>query len=291
MASTSDTAAAVEAGRKAATLAERFDVIDNTPEGSVASAALWDSIPICLRDNGAVEVAHDLHEEMLGMAPGPRRRESKPSFHELQSFIAYLNRHRHPLESVAFADLSSFSVEAIFDYHPEGPEHDAARWMVHRASYVCPRSPEWLAWTEREGKPQAQEAFADFIEQRLEDIASGDKKFPAALDLLEMARNLMVRTQGQFQRTIDPTSGTGTLINKTEHGAESTKIPRAFILGLRVFEGGALYQVEARLRFELREGRAMFTYSLHRRGEVERAAFSDVTRAVAGVVPVFAGKP
>ncbi len=286
-----ETSAAVEAGRKAASLGDRFQTLAFHPEGA-PEPHISEAIPIFLNQSGEVEVADDVLATMRGLASGPRRRQSHPCFHDLASFVAYLHRHRHLTDTVAFANLSEFSVEAIFDYHPAGPEHDVARWMEHRASYVCPRSPEWIAWTERDGKAQPQEAFADFIEARLEDITSHEAKgFPKPMEVLEMARNLMVRTAGTFQRVIDPTTGTGTLVCKTEHGAESTRIPRAFLLGLRVFEGGQPYAVEARLRFELRDGRALFAYTLHRRAEIERDAFGDVQKAIAEVVPVFAGTP
>jgi uncharacterized protein YfdQ (DUF2303 family) len=284
-----ETSAAVEAGRKAATLEERFSELVDNEDGP-----LVDSVPVYLAGDGSVRLANDVFEAFKDRAPGPRRREGSATLTELPSFLAYLARYNNPQDTVVFANLRDFAVRAVFDYHPAGPDHNATRWGEHGAEYVCPRSAEWKTWTENDGKPLSQDKFADFIEANLHDITTPIDKtsdLPGPVDVLEMARNLMVRTAGQFQRSINPTTGESSLINKTEHGAESTKIHKAFVVALRVFEGGELYQVEARVRFELKEGRASFTYKLHRREAVERDAFGDVVRQVAATgVPVFAGQ-
>lgn len=278
----SGTAAAIESGRRSADVNRRLVV--------------FEGVPVVAGADGGAAVAKDLLAELDARRPTPVRRKGTATLAELESFVEHVNRFKGPA-TVAFADVARFRVAAIFDYNPAGSasERDGdklAGWMEHRAVYVCPRSPEWVAWTERDGRPMTQTEFADFVEARLEDLRSGSKDdYPKPVDVLAMARNLMVRTSGTFQRTIDPTTGTGTLIAKTEHGAESTKIHRAFLLGLRVFEGGELYAVEARVRFSLVEGRPAFSYQLYRRAELERDAFADVRAKVAEgtQVPVYAG--
>lgn len=276
----SGTAAAIESGRRSADINRRLVV--------------FEGVPLVSSNDGGAAVAKDLLAE-LDARRLPARRKGIATLAELESFVELVNRFKGPA-TVAFADVSRFQVSAILDYNPPGaasPSDPLAGWMQHRAVYVCPRSPEWKAWTAHEGRPMSQTEFADFVEARLEDLRSGSKDadYPKPVDVLAMARNLLVRTSGTFQRTIDPTTGTGTLIAKTEHGAESTKIHRAFLLGLRIFEGGELYAVEARVRFSLIEGRPAFSYQLHRRAELERDAFADVRKKVADgtKVPVFAG--
>lgn len=175
--------------------------------------------------------------------------------------------------------------------HPEGASSKAA-WRQHRAVYTCPRSPEWKAWSEQDGRPLAQEAFADFIEARLEDLKAGEG-YPKPLDVLQMARHLVMHQKGTFKRKIDPTNGNGILINKVENDAGSTVIPRAFQLAIPVFEGGTRYLIEARVRFAIAEGRPVFSYTLHRRKEIERDAFNKVRSKfqAATAVVVLAGTP
>jgi uncharacterized protein YfdQ (DUF2303 family) len=243
-----------------------------------------------------VRLARELMDENDKRSPAPLRRQGKATLHELDSFIEYVNRYKGN-ESLVVVNQKEFSATAILNAHPAGPGVGAqaasdggAAWQDFRATYSCPRSPEWIWWTERDGKQFNQEQFAQAIEERLDDIA-GEAGFPEKLDVLEMARNLTIRSSGEFRRTIDPTTGTGILVNKTEHGAESTKIFRAFKVALRVFDGGALFGVEARIRFELRDGKAFFSYQLHRRNDVEREAFADVRSEIKDrcQIPVLAG--
>jgi len=280
-------ASAVQAGFEAANIADRVTFLcavdlDGDP-----------GIPVCLTkdDNGrsTVTVLKDVLAVKDERAPVPRRRTGVTHLHELDSFVAFVNRFKSD-ESAVYAEVSSFSVTAVINEHPEGPV--AARWRDHRAVYKCPRSPEWIAWTSIDGKAMAQDAFADWIEARLEDLAVGDRG-PAPTEVLRVARDLQVHTKGTFSRAIDPTTGTGHLVCKTENESASTPIPRAFFLSIPVFDGGQRYLVEARVRFAMVEGRPSFTVILHRRPEIERDAFMDVRVRVAQgcELPVFAGSP
>lgn len=266
---------------KSASIEQRLQVIAETDPTHV---------PVFVDGSGQVRFAREVADAIASARTAPPRRSGNLWLTELDSFIGAVNRWKTK-NTVVLADSKSFGLTAVYNAAPEGGDASAAGWGDDLAHYTCPRSDEWKAWTEREGKPMNQEAFANFVDERLADLTSS-KGYPAPLEVLEMARNLLVRQQGTFQRTIDPTTGTGTLICKTEHGAESTKIHRAFMLALSVFEGGQKYGVEARVRFSLSEGRAAFAFDLHRRGEIERDAFGDVRKAVVDgcTVPVLAGK-
>ena len=63
-----------------------------------------------------------------------------------------------------------------------------------------------------------------------------------------MARDLQIHTRGTFTKKLHPTTGDFALVCKQETEASSTPIPRAFLVALPVFEGGPLYQLEARIR-------------------------------------------
>jgi uncharacterized protein YfdQ (DUF2303 family) len=278
-----DVEAAVCAGASAVDIESRFRVLD-LGNGSRAVVAIG--------NEGRPVVLDELDQALREAALGPTRRTGMVMLHEVDSFIEHVRRFALPDQTTLWADARDFSLQAVFDDDPAGPTLTAAGWRAHRAKYTCPRSPEWLAWTGMEGKELRQEPFAQFLEDRLEDIASKEG-FPRAADLLEMARNLTINVKGTFKKTINPHDGTGTLTADVEHGGGSTKIPRAFMLGLRVFEGGAPYEVEARIRFAMREGTPSFGFILHRRAEIERDAFNDVRAQVAkGVgLSVFAGTP
>lgn len=235
--------------------------------------------------------AHGIQEQLDQRMAGPARRAGVHALVEVDSLIHYINRHKSA-HSIAWANPDAFRIEVVFDEHPAGPDATDTAWRKHRAVYTCPRSSEWKAWTERDGRQQGQEEFGDFIEARLEDLRAA-QGYPKPLEVLEMARHLVMHQRGTFERKIDPTTGNGTLINKIDNEPHSTVIHRAFVLGIPVFEGGELYQVEARVRFALVEGRPLFSYTMHRRKEIERDAFSDVRTKVAEAtgVPMLAGTP
>lgn len=278
-----DVEAAVCAGAAAVDIKNRLQVVD---------LGNGERVVVAIGDKGKPEVLDDFEQPLRMAALGPARRTGMVILHEVDSFIEHARRFALPDQTTLWADARDFSLQAVFDDDPAGPTLTAAGWRAHRSKYTCPRSPEWLAWTGMEGNELRQEPFAQFLEDRLEDIASKDG-YPAAAALLEMARNLTINVKGTFKKTINPHDGTGTLTADVEHGGGSTRIPRAFMLGLRVFEGGVQYAVEARIRFAMKEGTPSFGFILHRRAETERDAFNDVrAQVVKGVgLPVFAGTP
>jgi uncharacterized protein YfdQ (DUF2303 family) len=165
------------------------------------------------------------------------------------------------------------------------------------ALYTCPLSEQWKFWTANNGKKFKQDDFAQLIEDRMDDLASptgagGNQDLPSPSEVLTMARQLVVRSKGEFSRSFDPTTGNSSLTCKTENDTGSTKIPRAFLLQLPVFEAGAVYAVEARIRFEL-AGAPTFSYLLYRAEEIKRDAFDEVRTIVEQrtELPLFAGAP
>lgn len=285
---TNENSAAIIAAREGVSIDERYGFTD--VDGM--------TLPIAMAvDPGTglqrVEVFKGLIETADERAVAPRRRKGRTTLTEMASFVDHVNRYKSP-DSVVVADNEQFQLTAIYNEHPSGAEHAKTGWRDHLAVYTCPRSPEWLAWTKLDGVAQAQEAFADFVEERLEDLIIGadGAGFPAPTDVLKMARDLLVLTKGTFQRTINPTTGAGVLVCKSETDTGSTQIPRAFLIAIPVFEGGARYQVEARIRFQLESGRPTFAFVLHRRKEIERDAFREArTHVVTETgLPLFAGK-
>ncbi len=237
-------------------------------------------IPVALVEEGnllKVAVLDEALAEADRRGDGPLHRTGNHLLTEVDSFVTYVKRYA-TTDALVYANTDSLGFVAVLDDHPPGDDATDTAWRTHRAQYTCPRSPEWQAWTLLDGRPQPQEAFADFIESRLEDLTVGDERssYPAPTDVLMMARKLMVKTKGTYERVINPTDGTGTLVNKSENEVESTKIHRAFLVGIPVFEGGQRYRVECRIRFSIVEGRPSFAYVMHRRREIERDAFSEL---------------
>jgi hypothetical protein len=69
--------------------------------------------------------------------------------------------------------------------------------------------------------------------------------------------------------------------------------PPAFLIGIPVFEDGAVEQIEVRLRVDVQDGQAVFRLQIHAAGDVLRDAFDELCEVVAAatVLPLFHGTP
>lgn len=242
-----------------------------------------------LRQGERVEVLNEIIDRIEERQPGPRRRSGRLSLTELDSFIELVNRFK---ESSSTLWAGTNVLTCVFNDHSSGADPALAGWRDHVAVYSCPFSDEWKAWTNRADSAMSQDEFASWLDEHLEDITGGEG-YPKSAELMEMTRGLQVHTKGTFQRVVDPTTGQYSLVAKEEHTSNSTKIPRAFQLGLRVFEGGARYAVEARIQFRMGQGRPVFSFSLHRAAEIVKVAFAEVRERVSAEteLPLFAGSP
>lgn len=230
---------------------------------------------------GVTALAKDVLDALDARRDAPLRRRGTLTLTEVASFVEAVNRWGSD-RTIIYADTAALKLDAVIDDHPAGDEAVMeSGWRQHRISYTCPRSPEWIAWSAIDGKRLTQADFGDFLESRLEDLIAADG-CPRPLEMLGVARKLRVKTRGEFQSDLDPTTGNSVLINKRENDTtDSTPIPRAFKLAIPVFEGGDRYELEARVRLQAEDKAALFTVILHRRKEIERTAFDEVRDAVA----------
>lgn len=257
-------------------------------EGRVAN---YEGLPLVAEGNGIhVHLMGDLVKALDERAPFPRRRRGSTTITELMSFCDFVNRHKvgHEKRTVAHADTAHSRVRVVFNASDDA---GAAGWADDVVTYTCPLTDEWKFWNDIAGRGLGQVAFAELLDAHLDDLAGGENTpYPAPAALLEMARNLLIEQRGKIQRKLDPVLGQTLLVQETENGPQATKIPRAFGLGIRVFEGGARWQVEARLSMAIRDGLPVFTIKLHNADVVLKTAFDDVRKTVAEScgIPVYA---
>jgi uncharacterized protein YfdQ (DUF2303 family) len=277
---TGDIQAAIDLAKESVGVAPRITMIGKVP---VALAPPGTSL-------AALEGVLNLNDKL---AENPRAREGVAILAELESFIAHVNRYRDE-GSVIFADIAKMTLTAIYDYHPADVPGGKSlpRWCKHRATYQSLLSRQWQLWTRLENAPLTQDQFADVLEQNMGDLASVEGATEPA-KMLEIARFLVIKQKGEFSRSVNPTTGEYALTNKSENDVGSTTIPRSFMLGLPVFEAGALYQVEARIRFAMKDSKPTFSYFLFEKERLLRDAFNEVRdQATKGTgVPILAGVP
>jgi uncharacterized protein YfdQ (DUF2303 family) len=276
----SDVAAAFAAGAAALTASNRILPI-TFPVGMV---------PVTIDHNGQAYLRDEWMRKTAALAPAPPCRRGTTVLYDLPSFMAHVRRHSPGDTTVIYLDTEEERITAIYN----GTDSEGGcGWGDDRAVIEIKASPEWREWESRSGAMMGQYELAEWIEEHLEEIAPPEEGSDHAkpLDLLAMAKDLQIHTKGTFARKVDPRTGTGSLTYATEHGEGSTRIPRAFGVALRPWEGADAFRIEARLRFSLEGGKAAFSFKLHRLEEVWRAAWrklaEQLARDTAVVVPSY----
>lgn len=266
------------------------------------------SAPVLVTPKGLrVESVKSLLDEYR---TAPARRSGTANLADLASFVAHVNRFKDP-DSALFAepDRAKPSLQCVFDYHGAGAK-GAPRFGGHRARYAFPLSKEWQAWTRGSGQQMPQVAFAEFIENRIVDIAdpalAGDQakslqakaelQFCSPSRLLELSRGLSIRQGVRAKSFTSLQSGEMALhfdVENTDEAGAPLKIPNAFLVTLPVFDRGVPYLLAARLRYRLANGAVTWWYDLYQQDIVFDDAFEEACdRAEASTeLPLFYGSP
>ncbi len=69
--------------------------------------------------------------------------------------------------------------------------------------------------------------------------------------------------------------------HKATAGGQTVRIPDAFLLRLPLFDRGQFYVVPVRLRYRVKDGKPVFSYSLYRLSDILEKAVSDCESTVA----------
>lgn len=207
------------------------------------------------------------------------------------SLIAYVKKFADERTAI-FADKSVTRIEAVLDYHSTPT---SAEWAKHRAVYDCPYSDEWKEWAVRDKKAMDQTDFAEFLENHIKDIApvSDDYKGPSGTALLEMVLAFQETRKAEFKSVRRLQDGTYQLSYSDEKsGSGNTSLPEKISLAIAPFHNGAPYQVEARIRYRLRDGGLALWYELIEPKKIVEHAFTEIVVDLENqleTVPVYEG--
>lgn len=229
----------------------------------------------------------------------PRRKKATVELHDVDSFVAYVKRHGS-LASCTVWCLANYAAgrvgfTSIINDH--GAEPAAQQWRDHTATFAPEFSEEWKRWNGRNGPAKAfnQFDFAGFIEENNKDIVSVGGSATGA-QMLEMALNMEANQDVKFKSSIRLQGG-GVQLNYVADDDHQTitkmQLFERFTLGMPVFWNGDAYQVDARLRYRVREGKLSFWYELIRQDKVLEAATSTMIETIKAQVgmPFFFGEP
>ena len=229
----------------------------------------------------------------------PRRASGVQTLHDSESFVRFVQEHAMvPLTAGGllahkgdepgqqaratnpgaklYGDADRFALAAVFngDFTADGVTTPG--WGDHGAHLALRVTEEWRRWREHDNVLMSQEDFALHIEDSFAEVREPDSAF-----MLELAQTFQTRTDVRF--------GQSTLLNsgqrqfQYEENTTATAgvrgdivVPTEFTLGIAPFEGTQPYEITARLRYRVSEGKLKIGYKLVGPRNVERAAFGDV---------------
>lgn len=306
--------------QSAATLAELSEVVRKHGDTEIFTfdhpqkGAASPDIPVAIVPEGRrVMSLRPILEDFLQR---PSRRRGTDTVYDPKSFVALVNRFGSTAEALIFADPDEKAprMVCVFNHHPEGPENpDGSKngWRDHRAVYTIRLSERWEAWAKADGQWMDQVTFAEFIEDRIQDVVLVDTdqepklnellqllggKTASASKLMELARGIEISAGVSVKTAITLATGECNVQFVEQHndgrGAPLT-VPNLFFIGIPVFDGGAPYRIAVRLRYRLRQGVMHWSVVQHRPDQIFDDAFDGLKQQVEREtsVTVVSGKP
>lgn len=228
--------------------------------------------------------------EHVNLPDWPNRQRGHVKVRDAASFIAYVQRYQCN-DTIIYSTLEPAAFVAVLNDHPERQNRDQglAGWRDWRATFEIPASREWKLWHAANRKDFSQVGFAEFLEDNLPDIVE-----PAGNVLLELALNFEAAKTGSFRGAHRLKDGSSTLQYVDETQAVGTiKVPDTFKLGIAVFENEAAREVEARLKYRIKDGTLTLRFELIRSHKVLEAAYRDTLAKIVegtGIKPLL-GSP
>lgn len=233
-----------------------------------------DSAPFAILPHGYS--VHNL-EKMLEI---PIRKTGTVMMNDAASFIDYFKLHQ--AASRIYGQVEPPKFVAILNDHRK----DEPGWRDHRIIYDCPLSKEWREWRGFSGAPRDQIAFSEFIESHTTDIISSNNDEPSGAVMLEVATSFKAQKKVNFASGQRLDNGQVDFVFQEEiqgsAGAKGhIKVPERFYIGIPVFEGGAPYRIECKLRYRLKDGSLSMWFDMVRDHKVLEAAFMDIWKEIA----------
>lgn len=211
----------------------------------------------------------------------PKRPQATVKLRDAASFIRYFNDHKQERSRI-YASMEPASFLAVFDdfdtnKHGQLDTTEQADWRGFRAEFKVPPSREWTLWNKANRQAMTQLSFAEFLQDNLPDV-----KMPDGATLLEMALNFEAAQTGAFIAAQRLQDGSHNLQWKADNNSSGTvKLPEFITLAIPVFENEATTELQARLRYRVKEGALAIWFELVRPHKVLEAAFRNTWQRIA----------
>lgn len=202
----------------------------------------------------------------------PTRKTGNVYVEDLDSFTHYYNKHADA-DTEIYVDVAKHRITAVLDAHT-GP--DGARWQQHRLILQMATADRWNDWARNNGQNLGQYAFAEYIEEHLDDIRE-----PAAATMLEIAQTFQAATKVKFSSAVTLSNGDRRLnweetTDASAGNGGKLQVPSVFTIGIAPFDWCQPYAVNARLRYRIQNGQLLISYLLDDPKAVIKDAVLDI---------------
>ncbi len=281
-----------------------FDTSTSTAAAVIAGIEIAGPMPIGDNDRfftqlipaGAKVKTFDLEDLEQKLAPHPRRKTGTVHVQDATSFIGYLAKHGLP-ESEVYADLARMGLVGVLNAHQEAVYDEAAPNLAghgdHRVVLELVTTDAWKAWVGNDKQKMNQQQFAEFIEDRANDVVD-----PDAATMLEIAQSLIATTGTDFKSAHRLTDGQVKFKYEETTQARAgeagdIEIPGQFTVAVAPFEGSPPVELIARFRYRLSSAGLAVFYALRNPQDVAREAFEAYVDTVEDSIlqPLFKGRP
>jgi len=203
--------------------------------------------------------SHTVEIDMEAGHPQPSRKSGAVTVFDAASFNQVLADN---------ADAGSIAI--YMDRHPEKPRVVAVMngngkggpgWGDFRVEIAFRKTVQWSKWSALDGKLMQQVAFAEFLEENMEDVVE-----PAGALLLEIATYLTSVRTVNFRSGIRLSSGAIQFQHDETDDVQAGElsVPEEFTLGISPIFGLASYLVPCRFRWRLIDRKLHLGFKLQR---------------------------
>lgn len=210
-------------------------------------------------------------QKMESALAAPRRIRVNVKVIDLESFLSYLNTYKEPSTQIFVrSNADGLNATAIIDYPASAAQ---TAWGQHRITFFTQHTPEWQRWMGLNKEALSQRVFGEFVENNLQHFVN-----PSGADMLTIARDIEVKQNVEWKGTVRLENGDTSInyINTSKAGAGEIEVPNRFTIGLRVFRGGVVYPLDAKLRVKLSGSELALQYELLRVEELLEAVMTDI---------------
>jgi uncharacterized protein YfdQ (DUF2303 family) len=157
-----------------------------------------------------------------------------------------------------FARRNESLVRAVFDYHkPDMPGH-----REHVISRRFKLSREFSEWKSNSGKGFSQKSFAEFLQDRLHHLSRSERADVTQAQLLNAVLQFRATQNAICNSATNLTNGDVKFEFTRDTQVQSATLPTQLLLAFPIYEFGQPWEIAARLSYDLREGKVVFSYQL-----------------------------